>query len=358
MNKYRKLIEITSISLILLVFFIIGHYTYQSYLDKKDTNEEEVKLDNYYNIDFLFNNNYVSVANTISDFSDEDGSIYMYLDTSNTFYIKNKDKTNLSQKIKGLPSDETTIYYNHLNDNNYEFIAKTNKDEIYYVNIDIEKKYNKISFSKVGNNIADIYMPTYDKNGVYINKNNKITTNFIILDKEQNLKYIDYERNYVLKNDLISKKPYFDYTCLQNICDSTIVYSTFNNEISYNNQILTDQEENKIYITDFFTVFSVPSKQNIDINTIDENSIKKYDYILSIYAIDIDGTIYKLDIDNKTKTNLEVKKYSSNKVKHIEYKDNEELQIVYDNDKIEKITAGNNKKVIMSTIYEKSHLKA
>ena len=357
MTKRRKLIEVTSISLILIVFIIIGYYTYQSYINQKNSNEDKVKIDNYYNIDFLFNNNYINTAKTISDFSDEHSDIYMYLDTSNVFYIKNTNKPNLNKKIKGLPSDEITLYYNYLDNYNYEFIAKTNKNEIYYVNLNIENKDDKILFSKVGDNIDSIYIPTYDKKGVYINTNNNITTNFIIVDKDKNIKYLDYKNKYVLKNDITSKKPYFDYICVPNICDNTIIYATFNNELSYKNRILTDKLGNKIFITDFFATFSTYGKHNISVDRINKSNIKKYNYILIIYAIDIDGNIYKLDINKNNSMSFTINEYSSHKVKYINYTKDKKLEIVYDNNKIETIEEEYNKKIIMSTIYEKSHLK-
>ena len=95
----KKLVEIILFILVTVLFITIGYYIYQSYVSQKQEQNKNVEIDNYYSEEYLFNNDYIKVANTISDFSEEEKEVYMYLDAENILYIKyTNEKTKLKKK--------------------------------------------------------------------------------------------------------------------------------------------------------------------------------------------------------------------------------------------------------------------
>ena len=359
MNKNRKLFGSMFVLFVLIFFVLIGYYTYESYLSKKDTNNDDVKINNFYNIEYLFNNNYLNLAKGIDDFSDNSKKVYMYLDADNVFYIKYTDESILNKKVTGLPKDKLTVYYSDISNNYYEFIAKTDKGDIYYVSLNLESNKD-YSFVKVGSNIKNIYVPSYDKRPVFLNQTDSITTNFVFLDNDGVLRYLDFVGNkYVLKNDLSSVKPYFDYVCASDnsdICNDIIIYKTFDNELVYNGNTITDASGNRIFVSDMFSRFEIIDSSKINFDSIDSSSLKKYKYLFTTYAISNEGIVYKLEIDSANRSEVKVSVYSTNKVKQFNYVSKDKVQIVYNDDKIDVIESNDNSDLITSTLYDRSHL--
>lgn len=354
MNK--KTLESLCFLLIIITFIIIGYYTYQSYREKKNSNDSNVEINNFYNVDYLFNNSYIEEPNTIDDLSSKQDKVYMYLDASNIMYIKYTDNEKYNKKIIGLPNKNVTVYYNNLYDNYYELLAKTENNDVYYsvVNLDSAKD---TKFYLIGENIDKVYTPLYDKKNVYINQNDKITTNYILYDTDGNLKYIDFNKQYVLKSNLEEKRPYFDYICASNnsnICNYSMIYITFNNELSYNGKILKNDNNETIHVKDVFSSFEIDSNKNIDINNISKKSLKKHSYLFNFYIIDDNQIVYKFDISNKNKTLISLND-NSNKVKEYIYErgNSSKLIIIFDNGTKQTIESGNNKLITTSTTYDK-----
>lgn len=344
----RKRYETFCVILVIVSFLIIGFYTYTSYSNKKYSND--TKINNFYNADYLFNSGFLEVSKTIDDFSSKDKNIYIYLDASNVMYIKcvdNKDSINIS----GLPQGKITVYYNNLYDDYYEFLAKSENGDVYYLYIDLSKKQN-YKFVLIGNNIKNVYVPSYDKKMVFVNKTNRFITNFVLLDDDKNIKYIDYDEDYVLKNDLNKKKPYFDYVCAVDnslLCNEMMVYITFNNEIIYKNNVLKDLSGNVIYVRDMFSTFEILSNENVDLTKISFSDLRKYDYIFELYVVDKSEVLHKITLSND---DIKVNDFSS-KVKQVQY-NGSVLEIIFDNNKYEKIKNSSNKLIGTSTIYDKN----
>lgn len=360
--KNNKFITLIFSIFIIVAFIIIGYRIYESYNNQKKENNKNVEINNYYSVDYLFNNGFIKNANTISDFANEGKSLYMYLDAENVLYIKssNNDKK-IDKQVTGLPKEKTTIYYNNLYDDYYEFVAKAGSD-IYYVFLNIidNKEYY---FTKVGSGIKNIYIPTYDKKNVYVNKNNVMTTNFIFLDKDKNFKYLSSDHNnYILKDDLETKKPFYDYVCASDseVCNNLIVYQTFKNEASspFMKDVLKDDNDDPIEVKDMFSVFEIKSNNNIDMKTLKEQDLLKYDFVFDTYIIDINNSCYKVSINNKSykeKQNATVIKLDYT-VKEVKY-DNNSFEIIYDGIKSDIIKKEKNKELITSTIYDKKNSK-
>ena len=357
MIKNKKFIEFFCFTLIIIVFIIFGYYTYKSYSGKKNGNNKSVEINNFYNIDYLFNNNYLSFAKTISDFSSKDKDLYMYLDADNVLYIKYvSEEKSKDKSIKGLPKEKLNVYYNKIEDNKYEFVAKTDSSDIYYVSVVLDNK-KEVSFEKVGERVKEVYVPTYDKKYVYVNMNSNISTNFVFVDNKKNLKYLDYQENrYIIKDDFSMKKPYFDYVCaddLSTLCNDFIIYQSFNNELIYNGIPLSFNNK-KIYVKDMFSSFELDNVSDVDFTTLNSVNFSKYKYLFTTYVVDEEGLLYKVDIDNDAgDISIDCINRNSEKVKTIDY-GYSKIEIVFNNGDREIISKDKNKILITSTLYDKS----
>ena len=353
----RKMLENFCILLIITIFVIIGYYTYKSYENKRDLNDSTVEINNFYNVDYLFNNSYIDTPKTIEDFSSKIGKIYMYLDADNTMYIKYPDNEKYNKKITGLPKESVTVYYNNLYDNYYEFLGKTDDGDIYYSFVDLSATKDE-KYTLISNNINKIYIPFYDKSGVYVNQKDIFATNYILYDNEENLKYIDmnHSKKYILKSNIDSKKPYFDYICASNnsfICSKLMIYITFNNELVYNNEYLKNSSGKKIYVKDIFSSFEIISDKDINIDKITKKELQQYDYLFQSYIIDNNQIVYKFDVSNKDKKLIALNN-ESNKVKEYIYEPDEKLIIIFEDGTSKLIKVDTNKVVTTSTIYDKN----
>ena len=359
MNKHGKLLGSMFVLFVFTFFIVIGYNIYESYSSKKDANNDDVKINNFYDIEYLFNNGYLNIANSINDFSDKGKKIYMYLDADNVLYIKYTSEDILNKKVNDLPKEKLTVYYNNLDNNNYEFVAKTDNGDIYYTSFNLESSED-YSFVKVGSNIKNVYVPSYDKSPVFVNKTDLIITDFIFLDNNDNLRYLDFlDNKYVLKNDLSSIKPYFDYVYASDnsdICNDVIIYKTFDNELVYNGKTITEANGNRIFIDDMFSCFEIFDSSKIDFSSINSSDLKNYKYLFTTYAVSNKGIIYKLEIDSTNKSEVRVDMYSVNEVKQINYINKDKVQIVYGDGKIDVIESHDNMDLITSTLYDRSNL--
>lgn len=335
MVKYMKkrLIKVITV-LIIAAFAIISYYTYQSYYDKSQNNE----IDNFYNTEYLYNNNYITSPNKLENFKNDDLSFV--LDESNILYIKSK-KEKINIKTHGLPTESLVIYYSLVTENTYEFIAKTDSNNLYYCVLDLYKN-SKNKFTMIGKNIKDIYVINSKETDLIK------TSSFIIVDQDNNFKYIDYvDNNYVLKDDIEKVKPYFDYLCKDELCKDFIVYISFNKELIYKDKTIVDQDNNTIYIKDIFSILEIDNKNKTEIK-----DYKKHKYTYLIYIIDNNGKLYVMTLDNE---NYEIKQLETKgDVKDIVYETkNEEIvkiKIIYGNGNIDVFEKGVNKYLINSTL--------
>lgn len=91
-----KFIERLLILIVIIVFISLGFITYQRY---KNNNDDEQIINNYYNLEFLFNNGYVRLANTIDSFNNDEVSFTL---NDNTLVIESEDTEKV---ISGLPNN-------------------------------------------------------------------------------------------------------------------------------------------------------------------------------------------------------------------------------------------------------------
>lgn len=352
----EKRLERFWILLIIIIIIIIGYFIYKSYEQKKDSDEKTLEINNFYNVDYLFNNSYINAPKTIEDYSSKDSKIYMYLDANNTMYIKHTDNKH-SIKITGLPKNsKLTVYYNHLYDNYYEFLAKEDNN-VYYSFINLESSTDK-KFVRIGDNISKVYVPYYDKIGVYINNNDDFATNYIFFDGE-NLKYIDVNNKgqYILKSNLNTKKPYFDYICSDNnsdMCNEFMIYITFKNEVFYNGNVLKNKNNEIIYTKDVFSSFEITDDKSIDLKKITKKDLKKHKFLYRTYIIDDNKIVYQFDITNKGEKIIALNN-QTNSVKDYIYETNKELIITFEDGTEKKVKADNNRTLSNSTIYDKNN---
>lgn len=346
----RKILSNLYVFIIIVILIIIGYYTYQSYMNKINSDDESVELNNYYDAEYLFNSGYIKKANTID--SNESISISY---TDSTMIIK---YANYSKQINNVPSKEDTVYYNKLYDNYYEFLI-VKDDSIYYACVDITDN-NESSFSVINKKISEVYVSVYDKDVVFVNKTDKITTNFILADSKQKLYYIDYDNNkYVLKSDIENKKPYFDYICASDeisVCNSLMVYITFNKELVYDDNNIRYNNK-RIYIKDVFSSLEIETDKTIDFNTITMNELEKNKYSFKNYIIDKAGILYVFEISNNA-SNISKINNGSNKVKEYIYDNKDDVSkliIVFKDGTREEIQSSNNKVINDSTIYDKTN---
>lgn len=369
-SRNKKVLEWCAFLLIVICFVVMGYYIYQSYSNQKNEKSDVIKIDNYYNPDYLFNNDYIKIASTIGDFNDEGKDVYMYLDKDNTLYIKyTNGKTSYNKNITNLPEGKVTVYYNNLYDDYYELVALTEEKKLYYISFDLKSKKD-YKFYDVGEGINGVYVPSYDKSKVYVNKTDNLTTNFIFSDAENNLKYLDYEKKeYVLRDNLEDVKPYFDYVCASDtsvMCNDIMIYQTFENKLVYNyiDEVVKNDLDEDIIVKDMFATLEVDLKKQIDLDTISFSVLnKKYDYIFTVYIVDKEDNFYKLEInkevlkqkqENRALINSEkrvkqlvIDEKEGSKVVHVIYVDGEETEIAEDI----------NKKIIASTVYDKNKNK-
>ena len=279
--KNKKLIEILSITLIIIVLIGIGYLIYNSYRIKKEQHKQETVIDNYYNAEYLFNNSYIKEPSKVIDLNNEEKDLYMNIDKFNNLYIKYKEENNVYEKHIKSPANETlTMYYNNLNDDIYEFLALTKKGNIFYVKINL-KDDQEYEFTEVSSNIKDIYVPAYDKKYVYINEEKDIKTNFIIQTKDNKLMYISKNENYILKDNLKEKKPYFDYICvdMSKLCNKTIMYKTFKDNLIYNNKIITNEKDQEIIVKNIFASIELKDESKEKLQSITIKKFRKKDFI-------------------------------------------------------------------------------
>lgn len=354
--------------LIIMSFVVMGYYTYQSYSNQKQKSSEVIKIDNYYNPDYLFNNDYIKLANSIDNFNDETKEIYMYLDKDNTFYIKyTSGNISYNKHITNLPKGKLSVYYNNLYDDYYELVAVSDKKDLYYVVFNLKSKKN-YTFYKMNEKVNSVYVPSYDKKNVYLNKKGKFVTNFIFSDSNNNLKYLDYEKNkYYLKDDFEGVKPYFDYICASesfSVCNNIMIYQTFENKLVYkfNNKVVKNESGEEIIAKDMFATFEIDSKKQVDLDNISFNKLnRKYDYRFIVYVVDKEDNFYKLELNKKMlKEKQEIRAFSSSdkKVKQIvidsKNDKSKDVHVIYIDGEETKITEDLNKKIITSTIYDKN----
>ena len=367
--KKKKVLEITCILLILTSFLTIGYCTYKSYKSKKENKEIETKVDNYYNIDYLFNNDYIKKADNIKNSSDENKTIYMYLDKTNTLHIKIKNKEELNKTVTDLPKEVLNVYYSKIDDETYELAAISKQNSLYYARININSKDSN-KFQEIGQNVQDVYKTTYDKEKVYVYETKNFKTNFIIAKENKTLEYITYSKNkYETHKSLNEERPYFNYICAleeNDICKKTIVYQTFDDNImlGYNKEkTIRDELKKEIVVKEMFSVLKL--KKDTEITSLTYKKLnKKTDYLYTIYIVDKEDELYKIEINSNVIKSKEIPtalKSADKKVKQIKYdtQDNsiKEVHIIYIDGKEEKITKENNLYITTSTVYDRNKNK-
>ena len=367
--KKKKVLEITCILLILTSFLTIGYCTYKSYKSKKENKEIETKVDNYYNIDYLFNNDYIKKADNIKNFDDENKIIYMYLDKTNTLHIKIKNKEELNKTVTDLPKEILNVYYSKIDDETYELAAISKQNSLYYARININSKDSN-KFQEIGQNVQDVYKTTYDKENVYVYETKNFKTNFIIAKENKTLEYITNSKNkYETHKSLNEERPDFNYICAleeNDICKNTIVYKTFDDNImlGYNKEkTIRDELKKEIVVKEMFSVLKL--KKDTELTSLTYKKLnKKTDYLYTIYIVDKEDDLYKIEINSNVIKSKEIPtalKSADKKVKQIKYdtKDNsiKEVHIIYIDGKEEKITKENNLYITTSTVYDRNKNK-
>lgn len=370
MNNKKKNIEKALIFIVILLFILLGFVIYQRYTEDVKEEKEEVIIDNYYNVEYLFNNDYIKIANTIEDFNNKNLDLYMYLDGENIFHIKNKNSLEVTNiKVEGLPKGDIKLYYSYLGDNCFEFAGLLDH-ELYYTNFCLDSS-RTFSFEKISTSTAEVYVSSISKPGIFIIDNEDITSNFIINTTTNKMKYISSEDGVLgLYNDAEEVKPYFNYICFDknlSICKKTMYYITFDNELvlNYNIEkvIKTDIGDNLI-IQDLFGIFEIDSKKEVNLKNITYKSFSnKYDYTFKLYVLDKENNFYTIDMNNnsiKNKSEVVAISASSVKVKTITYNENttgeiDNIIISYENGKNEKFKNNVNKYIVTSTIYDKEN---
>ena len=352
--KNKKLIEILSITLIIVVLMGIGYLIYNSYQMKKEQHKQETVIDNYYNAEYLFNNSYIKEPFKLTDLNNKEKDLYMNIDKVNNLYIKYEEDNKVYEKnIKSPTSETLTMYYSNLNDDMYELLALTKKGNIYYVRINL-KDDQEYEFAEVSSNIKDIYVPVYDKKYVYINEEKDIKTNFIIQTKDNKLMYISKDEGYVLKDNLKEKKPYFDYICvdMSKLCSKTIIYKTFEDNLIYDNKIVTNEKDQEIRVKNIFASIEMKDESKEKLQDITIKKFRKTNFVYTIYIIDKNDLAYKVEITSDTKV-PKAQLISPKLVKELKYEKEVEIDIIYDDGTYEMVKETQNKKLLYSTIYDK-----
>ena len=351
-SKTRKVL-IVIISIILILFGIIIYLRYT----KSPDVEKEVIMDNYYNSEFLFNNNYLKLADLVSDSRKINKDLDIH-GANNVLYI---NLLTSSTEINGLPSN-ATVYFNHLENDCYEFAALKGND-LYYAKTCLTDK-NKKTFEKISTIAKDVYVPNIYKKGIYVTENP--TSNFIINTTLKELKYISYkEKTLGLYNDISKINPYFDYVCASSnasVCKKMMVYVSFENELYFNNQKIKTNDNKDLLVNDLFGVLTVDTKDNIIIDSLDYDKLNKYNYIFKVYALSKDNYLYEIEIKKGIdEGNITGKKILNDKIKLIDYKKDKNSNInaiiVTDiNGKIISFVQSSKNSINTSTIYDRKSL--
>ena len=313
----KKFKGIILVIIVITIFISLGFIIIKRY-DNKESNEI---INNYYTVEYLFNNGYIEKPNDITLINQKSNNIYAYLDKDNILYIKDISN-NYNNNVNGLPKESIEVYYNKITEKTYELIAKQDS-KLYYTVIDLSKKETH-NFEKISNNITEIYSI----------ENNNLSSNFLIQTTDSKLKTIILNNNnYTLSEDIEKVYPYFDYICFnqnEKECNNTKIYITFDKKLVVNNKYLIDKKNKEIIIKDIFGV--VNKKDN-----------KNYEY--KYFITDTNDNIYILE-------NNVLEYYNEKKVVTINYNNdeiNKEIYLIYKDGSSEKITT---EYVAMSTLYK------
>lgn len=364
-NSKNKSLEKLLILVVAFIFITMGIIIYQSYKKNVSENKDEI-INNYYSSEFLFNNGYIRLANDISDFNDQSEGLYMYLDGDNIFHIKYADKEEIINKeIKGLPDGNVNVSYNKISDSCYEFTGLL-KNDLYYVNTCVFNKDNK-SFEKISTSASLVYVPSVNKEGVYV-IDNKIISNFIIGTTTNEVMYIDYKDNILgLYSSIEKVRPYFDYVCASEtskICNDIMLYITFDKKLilNYRNDVVKTDIGDDLLVEDVFGVFEIKSNKVIDLDEISFSDLSnKYKFVFKTYAIDKDNNLYTITMNNNSiKNKKEGIAISKGKIKNIKYNRNNDvitsIIIVYEDGNKEVISSGDNYSIIGSTSMDRDNI--
>ena len=347
-KKYRNLF-IVFISLILIMFATIIYFRYT-----KVKEIEKPIENNYYSSEFLYNNNYIKLADKIEDAKSKNKNLDIHKSGDKLFI----NLINQSKEISGLP-DNSNTYYSQLEDDCYEFASVKDK-ELYYAKTCLTDK-NEKKFEKISTTAKTVYVPNIYKKGIYVNENPK--SNFIIDTTLGELKYISYDKGILgLYNDISKTNPYFDYVCGStntSVCKNLMVYVSFSNELYYKNKLIKTKDDKKLIVSDLFSILTVPN-EDILLNDLDYFTIKKYKYQFIVYVLDKDNYLYEINIDKHSK-NIVAEKKKNSRIKLIDYKkdsnSNINKVILTDVDgKTITYIGGNNKIINTSTIYDRKSL--
>lgn len=358
MKNKKRFIEALLIFIVIVIFVIFGFIVYKRYVTS-DVKEEAIN--NYYNLEFLFNNGYVKLANTIDSFNNDEIDFSL---KNNNLVIKKNSKERI---ISGLPNNNLKMYFNHLNNDCYEFAGLDNND-LYYVNFCLNDKKDK-KFEKISTNVKEIYVPSISKGDTYVVEDDLIS-NFIVITTLNEVKYISYDDNVLgIYNNIENVMPYFDYVCASDnlkICNDLIVYLTFDRQLvlgyDFNTLIKNDIGEDLV-VQDMFGIFET----DVDIKNLDDLDFnkfnKKYEYLFTIYVLDKNNDLYTIQMNNKSimnKSSLVAINASKEKVRNIEYKKNKDNKVnsivisFVKGDPLE-IKGNNNLDIITSTIYDRGN---
>lgn len=355
MKNNSKFIERLLILIVIIVFISLGFITYQRY---KNNNDDEQIINNYYNLEFLFNNGYVRPANTIDSFNNDEVSFTL---NDNTLVIESEDTEKV---ISGLPNNNLKIYYNYLKDDCYEF-AGLDSNHLYYANFCISDK-DSSSFERISTNVKEIYVPSAFKDSVYVTSNN-IISNFIIVNTLNEIKYISYKEGVLgIYDNLEEVMPYFDYVCASDnlsICNDIMVYSTFDKHLVFNynlDDVIKNDIGEDLIVQDFFGVFetnvNIKDLENMNFNEFN----KKYEYLFTVYVLDKNNNLYTIQMNNNAISNkalVNAISVSSETVRNIEYKkdDNNVTSVVINfvNGEPIEIVESDTLDIITSTLYDR-----
>ena len=356
MKNKTRIICFVIIFLVLLIVAFIIYFRYTS----SSSNIDKVIVNDYYNSEFLFNNNYIKPADNITDSRKNNKDLDIHV-TNDILYI---NLLNQSKTIKRVPTGKTTIYYNHLDNDCYEFAALKGND-LYYASTCLSNK-KETSFEKVSSASKAVYAPNTYKKGIYVNDVSPVS-NFIINTTMKELKYISYKENILGLYDNINKNnSYFDYICADinaDLCKNLIVYVTFSKEMVFNDKKIANDKNDNLLIQDLLAILKINSNKKIDVSGMTFSELKKYDYIFEIYAWNKDGYVYTISLDKDSFNNekLIAKKLSNKKIKAVDYKKNKADEItnviLTENDgKTINLSKKNNEFIMTSTIYDRSSI--
>ena len=281
----------------------------------------------------------------------------MYLDKTNTLHIKIKNKEELNKTVTELPKEILNVYYSKIDDETYELAAISKQNSLYYARININSKDSN-KFQEIGQNVQDVYKTTYDKENVYVYETKNFKTNFIIAKENKTLEYITYSKNkYETHKSLNEERPYFNYICAleeNDICKNTIVYQTFDDNImlGYNKgKTIRDELKKEIVVKEMFSVLKL--KKDTELTSLTYKKLnKKTDYLYTIYIVDKEDELYKIEINSNVIKSKEIPtalKNADKKVKQIKYH-----QIMLSNKVIDYL----NKQGVYSEKEDKAYKKA